>query len=90
MVPIFSPCFAAKTSSSGRRAMRPSSLQDLDQHAGRFQAGQRGEVAGRFGVAGAREHAARLRRQREDMARLHDVLRPASARTAVRIVCARS
>jgi hypothetical protein len=41
-------------------------------------------------VAGAREHAAGLRHQREDVARLHQVLGRASGRTAVRMVCARS
>jgi hypothetical protein len=50
-------------------------VQDLDQHRRRLQPGQRGEVATGLGVAGAGEHAARLRGEREDVAGLGEILR---------------
>ena len=49
-------------------------VQDFDQHAGRLEPGQRREIARGFGMAGARQHAARLRRQREHVARLHQII----------------
>ena len=54
------------------------------------EAGQRGEVAAGFGVAGAHQHAAVLRLQREDVAGLDQVGRPASRATAACMVRARS
>ncbi len=59
------------------RAARHAAIrvQDLHQHAGRFQPGQHGHVHGRLGVAGAGQHAARLSDQREDVARLVQVRR---------------
>ena len=50
-------------------------VEDLHQHAGRFQPGHQREVAGRFGMAGAIEHAAGLRRQRKDVPRLGQIPR---------------
>jgi hypothetical protein len=41
-------------------------------------------------VAGAHQHAAGLGHEREDVAGLHEVLRPALGMTAVRTVWARS
>ena len=53
--------------------------------------GQRGEVAAGLGMAGAHQHAAGLRLQREDVAGLDDVARPARrGATAAAIVRARS
>ena len=47
---------------------------DLAKHRGRRQAGKPREIAARFGVPGAHQHAAALRDEREHMPRLHDVL----------------
>ena len=49
-------------------------VEDLHQHAGRFESGQQGEIAGRFGMAGACQHAAGLRHQRKDVAGLGQVV----------------
>ena len=65
-------------------------VEDLDDHGGRLEAREPREIAARLGMAGARQHAAGLRHEREDVARLTQVLGRASRRTAVRIVCARS
>ena len=48
-------------------------LEDFANHGGRLQAGQAGEVATGFGMAGAYQHTAVFRRQREDMTRTDDV-----------------
>lgn len=50
-------------------------VEHFHQHAGRFQPGQHRQVAGRFGMAGAGQHAAGLGDQREDMPRLAQILR---------------
>ena len=55
--------------------MRAVGIEDLDQHAGRLHARQQRQVARRLGVAGAVEHAAGLRHQREDVAGLRQVAR---------------
>jgi len=48
-------------------------LEDFADHRRRLAAGQLGEVAAGLGVAGAHQHAAVLRHQREDVAGLDDV-----------------
>ena len=53
---------------------RAVGVEDFHQHAGRLQAREQGQVARRLGVAGASEHATRLRHQREDVAGLRKVL----------------
>jgi hypothetical protein len=53
---------------------RPVVLHDLAQHRRCREAGKAHEIAACLGVAGARQHAARLRDERKDMPRLHDVL----------------
>ena len=50
-------------------------LQDLADHRGRLQARELGEVAASLGVAGADQHAALLRGEREDVAGGDDVFR---------------
>jgi hypothetical protein len=50
-------------------------LDDLADHRGRGQAAHFGQVAARFGMAGAHQDAALDRAQREDVARLHQVVR---------------
>ena len=52
---------------------RAVGMEDLDQHAGRLEAREQREVARRFGMAGAVEHATGLRHQREDVAGLRQV-----------------
>ncbi|CAM2151826.1 hypothetical protein PT2222_270025 [Paraburkholderia tropica] len=52
------------------RAVR---IHQFAQHAGGLQTGERRQVDGAFGMAAAREHAARLRAQREHVAGAHDV-----------------
>ena len=50
-------------------------IQNLDDHRRRFESGQTRQIAAGFGVACARQYAARARHQREDMPRLHQILR---------------
>ena len=50
-------------------------LHDLADHGGRREAGERAEVAAGLGVAGADQHAALLRGEREDVAGGDDVVR---------------
>ena len=76
MAPMRSPCAAAKRSRSGRRAMVPSSFMISHSTAAGVRPGEAREVAARFGVTGTRQHAAGLRDQRKDVARLHDVVGP--------------
>ena len=47
---------------------------DFDEHASRRETRERGEIARRFGVTGARKHATGLRGERKDVAGLHDVV----------------
>ena len=48
-------------------------VEDLDDDGGWLEAGQPGQIAARFGVAGAGQHTAILRHQREDVAGLHQI-----------------
>ena len=76
MVPIFSLCSRGELEQVGqpRHACRRRCMISHSTAAG-VEAGEAREVAAGLGVAGAHQHAARLRDQREDVARLHDVLR---------------
>ena len=65
-------------------------VHDLDDHRGGLEAGEARQIAAGFGVAGARQHAAGLRHEREDVPGWRRSSGRASARTAVRTVCARS
>ena len=58
----------------GAARHRTVGVEDFHQHAGGLQAGQQGQVAGRFGVAAAGEHAAGLGHQRENVAGLGQVV----------------
>ncbi len=73
MVPILRPCCLANGIRSGRRAISPSSLRISQITAAGVTPGQLRQVATGFGMAGAHQHAAGLRAQREDVAGLHDV-----------------
>src|SRR5690606_9452408 len=48
-------------------------VHHFDDHGSRSEAGETGEVAARLRVPGARQHAARLRHDREDVSRLAQV-----------------
>ena len=74
IVPILRPWSWAKANRSSIRAMLPSSRHDLADHARRVQPGEAGDVDRRLGMAGADEHAAVARDQREDVARRDDML----------------
>ena len=50
-------------------------VQNLDDHRRRFDACEACEIAARLRVAGAGQHAARLRHQRKDVARLAQIIR---------------
>ena len=63
-----------KTHQFGLTGHRPVIAHDLDDHGGRLEARESGEITARLGVPGACQHAARLRHQREDMPRLAQVL----------------
>ena len=56
--------------------MVPSSFMISQITAGRVQAGEAREVDAGLGLAGALEHAAGARHEREHVAGLHEVLRP--------------
>jgi hypothetical protein len=88
-VPIFRPC-ARKLLQVGAARHRAVLVQDLDDHRRRRESGEARQVAARFRVPGARQHAARLRHQRKHVPGLAQILGPVSGATAVRIVCARS
>ena len=75
MVMTLSPCVRASLKSSGSRAMPPLVVQHLADHAHRGRAGQPREVHRRLGMAGAAEHAAGQRAEREDVAGAVEVLR---------------
>ncbi len=74
MEPILRPCSAQNSMRSGSRAMVPSSLRISQITAAGSRPGERREIAARLGVAGAHQHAARLRHQRKDVAGLDDVV----------------
>ena len=80
MVPMASPCAAREALELRPARHRAVLVQDLDDHRGRLEAGEAREVAARLGVAGARQHAARARHQREYVAGLAQVLRPRAGR----------
>ena len=51
-------------------------VHDLDDHRGGVEPREPREIATRLGVAGARQHAARLRHHRKDVAGLAQILGP--------------
>lgn len=59
------------------RRMRHAAIVvgQFTQHAGRFETGHGNQIDGRFGVAATAQHAARLRTQREHVARTVQVAR---------------
>ena len=61
----------------GRRAMLPSSSMISQSRPAGIQPGRAAEVDHGLGVAGALQHAARLRLQREDVAGPRQVVRAA-------------
>ena len=63
-----------KTQQFGLTGHRPIIAHDLDDHGGRLEARESGEITPRLGVPGACQHAARLRHQRKDVPRLAQVL----------------
>ena len=65
-------------------------VEDLDDRGGGIEAGEACEITTRLRVARARQHTARLCHDREDVARLAQVLGLASGATAAWIVMARS
>ena len=79
----------AKDSRSGRRAMVPSSFRISTIMAAARKPGQARQIAARLGVPGAGEHPAGLRHQREDVARLAQVLGLAPAVRRRSSPCAR-
>ena len=89
IVPIFSLCVSAKSSSSGRRAMVPSSFM-ISTITAEDRVRRAAPDPACLGVSGAREHAAGLRHHREDVSGLAQSSGRASGATAVITVCARS
>ena len=71
----FQIVFAGEFEQIGQARHAAVILHDLADDRGRRQAGQRGQVAAGFGMACAHQHAALLRFQRKNMARLHDIKR---------------
>ena len=59
----------------GEPRHRAIGVHDFTEHRGWRKPGERREIAAGLGVAGARQHAARLRNQRKNMAGVHDVRR---------------
>jgi hypothetical protein len=90
MVPIFRPCSAREDLQVGQAGHGAVVVHDLADHRGGRAAGHGGQVAAGLGVAGAHQHAAVLRLQREDVAGLHQVGGLASRATAACTVRARS
>ena len=74
IVPILRPWSWAKANRSSIRAIAAVLGHDLADHAGRVEAGEPGDVDRRLGMAGADEHAAVARDQREDVAGRDDML----------------
>ena len=81
MVPIFSACVLREALEIGAARHGAVVVQDLDDHGGRRESGEARQIAARLRVAGAREHPAGLRHQRENVAGLAQILR---ARLAAR------
>ena len=88
-MPILSPCDAREALELRAARHRAVVVQDLDDDRGRLEAREAREVAARFGVTGARQHAAGLRHQREDVAGLAQVLGPRVRRDRGAAPCAR-
>ena len=87
----FRPCSRANSSSCRPPRHAAVGVEDLDQHAGRLQAGEQRQVAGRLGVAGARRARRRAAPSAGRCGRAATGRSGcASGRTAVRMVCARS
>ena len=68
MVPILRPWSWAKFTRSGSRAMVPSSFMISQITPDGFKPGETGDVDRGLGMAGADQHAAVARDQREDVA----------------------
>ena len=89
IVPIFSSWRRANFDQVVAARHRAVVVQDLDDDGRRLEAGEPREIAACFRVARAREHAAGLRHQREDVARLAQVARAAHRPRRRRGPCAR-
>jgi hypothetical protein len=84
IVPIFSPCFCAKATRSGSRAIVPSSFMISQITPDGVEAGEPGHVHRGLGMARAHQHAAGAGAEREDMPGRRDVggVLPGSIATA--------
>ena len=74
------PMHRGKALELGAARHRAVLVQDLDDHRGGLEAREAREVAAGFRVAGAGQHAAGARHQREHVAGLAQVLRPRAGR----------
>ena len=84
------PVLRARTPcSSGRRIMRPSSVRISHSAPTGPQPREPAQVGHRLGVAGAAQHAARHRAQREHVPGPHEVRRASRADAPARAACAR-
>ena len=75
MVPILRPCCLAIFQQVGQTGHFAVFLEDFADHRRRLQTRQLRQVAARFGMSGAHQHAAVLRHERENVAGLDDVVR---------------
>ena len=66
-------CFCAKAVTSGPAHHRAVVVHQLGQHADRRQAGEPAQVDASFGMAGAHQHAALAREQREHVTGPHEI-----------------
>ncbi len=89
MVPILSAVALREGDEVVATGHRAVVVHDLADHAGRVEAGQAREIDRGLGMAGALQRAAVARDQREDVARRHDVVRPARRVDRDRRRCAR-
>ena len=76
MVPILSACAEREPLEIGTARHGAVVVQYLDDHGGRRESCEAREIAPRFRVAGAGEHAAGLRHERKDMPGLAQILGP--------------
>ena len=83
------PVLRAVALEVGHARHRAVVVHDLADHAGRVEAGEPREVHRRLGLAGALEHAAGLRLQREDVTRLDEVAAAACSGRSPPARCAR-
>ena len=91
IVTILRPCVARELHQVGQARHRAVVVHDLADHAGGRQAREPRQVDGALGLAGAPQHAALARAQREDVAGARRGRAGcASSAIATRIVCARS